>query len=393
VALPLFRETLKVREARLGREHPETLESMNNLAGAYRAAGKVDLALPLFEKTLKVAESKLGPDHPYTLRSMHNLAAIYHDVGKRDLALPLFEATLKLKKAKLGPEHPDTLWTMKYFAVACQESGKMDRALRLLEETLPVRRAKLGPDHPETLRNMNDVAVLYWKAKRLDKSIPLFEETVRLQEAKLGRQHLDTLRAVANLGVNYKDAGRITEALPLLEEAYGAAQKYPSLYGVGGPLLETYARVGKSGEAASLANDMLAYVRKTLPKQSPRLTGQLGVIASLLLQAKAYSEAESLLRECLTIHEKMEPEAWTTFNTKSMLGGALLGQKKHAEAEPLLLAGYEGMKQREAKIPPQGKVPIDEALDRLIELAKAQGKKQEEAKWKAELDARKKSSR
>ena len=48
-----------------------------------------------------------------------------------------------------------------------------------------------------------------------------------------------------------------------------------------------------------------------------------------------------------------------------MLGGALLGQKKYAEAEPLLLAGYEGMKQREAKIPPEGKVRLTEALERL----------------------------
>jgi len=38
-----------------------------------------------------------------------------------------------------------------------------------------------------------------------------------------------------------------------------------------------------------------------------------------------------------------------------MLGGSLLGQKKYAEAEPLLLSGYEGMKQREVKIPPEVK--------------------------------------
>ena len=31
-----------------------------------------------------------------------------------------------------------------------------------------------------------------------------------------------------------------------------------------------------------------------------------------------------------------------------MLGEALLEQKKYPEAEPLLLSGYEGMKQREA---------------------------------------------
>ena len=45
------------------------------------------------------------------------------------------------------------------------------------------------------------------------------------------------------------------------------------------------------------------------------------------------------------------PDDWLTFNARSLLGGSLLGQKKYAEAEPLLLSGYEGMKQREDKIP------------------------------------------
>ena len=34
----------------------------------------------------------------------------------------------------------------------------------------------------------------------------------------------------------------------------------------------------------------------------------------------------------------------------SLLGGALLGQGRYAEAEPLVVAGYEGMKAREARI-------------------------------------------
>ncbi len=33
-----------------------------------------------------------------------------------------------------------------------------------------------------------------------------------------------------------------------------------------------------------------------------------------------------------------------------MLGGALLGQKKYDAAEPLLLKGYAGLKQREGAI-------------------------------------------
>ena len=67
-----------------------------------------------------------------------------------------------------------------------------------------------------------------------------------------------------------------------------------------------------------------------------------------------------------------------------MLGGALLGQKKYAEAEPLLLAGYEGMKQWEKTIPPQAGTRIPEALDRLIELSTATNKPDEVKKWQAE---------
>jgi hypothetical protein len=90
------------------------------------------------------------------------------------------------------------------------------------------------------------------------------------------------------------------------------------------------------------------------------------------------------LRECLTIHEKQEPAAWTTCNTQSLLDGALLGQKKYADAEPLLLQGYEGMKKREKTIPPPGIIRIPEALDRLIELSIATNKPEEAKKWRAE---------
>jgi len=47
---------------------------MNNLALAYRAAGKLDQALPLLEETLKLRKAKLGPEHPDTLGTMNNLA-------------------------------------------------------------------------------------------------------------------------------------------------------------------------------------------------------------------------------------------------------------------------------------------------------------------------------
>jgi hypothetical protein len=384
LALPLLEETLRLTKAKLGPDHPDTLRSMNNLAGAYQEAGKLNLALPLLEEALKLHKARLGPEHAHTLKNMNNLAVAYQADGKRDLALPLFEETLRLRKARLGPDHPDTLRSMGDLAVAYQDVGKPDLALPLFEEALRLTKAKLGPDHPDTLRSMNRLAVSYWKMKHLDKSIPLFEDLLKRYKAKLGRDHPDTVNSVANLGVNYNDAGRLKEAIALLEEAHQGTKKSPALRRVGTTLLDAYAKAGEDARFAALLQEHLSEARQALGKDSPQLAGMLAQISLGLLGQKKWAEAEPLLRECLAIREKTQPDAWTTFDTRSQLGGALLGQKKYADAEPLLVAGYEGMKKQGEKIPAQGKVRLPEALDRLIELYTATNKPDEVKKWQAE---------
>ncbi len=203
-------------------------------------------------------------------------------------------------------------------------------------------------------------------------------------ERKLGRDHPSTLLIVANLGVNYRDAGRLKEAIPLLEEAYRGVPKHPNLRWVGEALQDAYAKAGEHAKAAKLFQERLAEARTNLPKDSTQLAQELASLGWSLLQAKAFADAEPLLRESLPIREQKEPNYWKTFDTRSMLGEALLGQKKYADAEPLLLAGYEGLKQRQNTIPPQNKVRLQAALDRLIELSTATNKPDEVKKWQAE---------
>jgi hypothetical protein len=69
----------------------------------------------------------------------------------------------------------------------------------------------------------------------------------------------------------------------------------------------------------------------------------------------------------------------------SLLGGALLGQGRYAEAEPLLAAGYEGLKAREAKIPAYLKFYLDEEAERVVRLYEEWGKPEQAAAWKARL--------
>jgi serine/threonine protein kinase len=448
-SVPLFEDVLKRQEAKLGRQHPSTQSMVGNLgisymdsgrlseaiplleeayhasgnfakflALAYQGAGRLPEAIALFERVRDAEIARLGPDHPDTLTTLNNLAVAYWTAKQLDKSVPLFEDVLKRREAKLGRQHPDTQLTVGNLGVNYGDSGRLSEAIPLLEEAehasvrfpeqlalayhgagrLPeaialfervrdAEIARLGPDHPDTLTTLNNLAVAYWSAKQLDKSVPLFEDVLKRREAKLGRQHPDTQATVANLGVNYKDSGRLNEAIPLLEEACHASGKIPDLRWVAAQLLETYAKAGRSAQVVKMVQELVADAHKSSPKDSPQLAGALAQLGPPLIQVKAYADAEPILRECLAIREKRQPGLWSTFNTKSMLGGALLGQKKYAEAEPPLIAGYEGMKQREATIPPQAKDRLPEALERLVQLDVATDKLDRAARWRKELEA------
>ena len=92
-AEPLYRETLQLREKVLGKEHPDTLTSMNNLAGLLESQGKYNAAELLYRETLQLREKVLGKEHPDTLQSINNLAVCLESQGKYDAA----EAIRRLK--------------------------------------------------------------------------------------------------------------------------------------------------------------------------------------------------------------------------------------------------------------------------------------------------------
>lgn len=110
-----------------------------------------------------------------------------------------------------------------------------------------------------------------------------------------------------------------------------------------------------------------------------------------LLKHGQHAAAEPLLRECVAIRVKSQPDAWFTFVAKAMLGSCLLGQKKYSDAEPLLKEGHEGLKQREKMMPPAAKPWLTVTLEWLVQLYDAQGKTAEADRWHKELAARRAS--
>jgi hypothetical protein len=237
---------------------------------------------------------------------------------------------------------------------------------------------------------MNNLAALYWSTRQLERSVPLFEETLRRRQAELGPDHPSTLKTMAHLGVSYRDAVRLQEGTALLEQAWAMARNRPGSLTIDtewipSALAETYDQADRFTDSEPLYSESLEVARKRYGEASLQVADALGALGWHLFIRRKYADADSLLRECLAIRGQKWPDDWKTSDTKSRLGGSLLGQKRYAEAEPLLLAGYEGMKQREERIAPIDNIRLTEAIERLVQLYKAWGKLGKAALWKARL--------
>jgi hypothetical protein len=95
-----------------------------------------------------------------------------------------------------------------------------------------------------------------------------------------------------------------------------------------------------------------------------------------------FAEAEPVARETLEAEKKVLPDDWQRYRDASLLGESLAGEKKYAEAEPLLLEGYQGMLDRQDRIAVPDRYNLDLGHQWLIQLYQAWGKPDKAAEWK-----------
>ena len=86
----MIRKALRLCEARFGKEHPNTVSVMNNLANTLDQLDKIDEAEEMFNRMLAVSKARYGPTHPKTVFSVWNLANFLFERKGPAEALPLF---------------------------------------------------------------------------------------------------------------------------------------------------------------------------------------------------------------------------------------------------------------------------------------------------------------
>jgi serine/threonine protein kinase/Flp pilus assembly protein TadD len=263
---------------------------------------------------------------------------------------------------------PGSVAALNGLGIALLDNGDREGAADAFREAI-----RLDPKYPHAHNNLGSALN---SAGNRDRAIAAFREAARF-ETKSPIPHL-------NLGNVLQAAGDLDGALAAYRKAIAIDPKSEAGRRA---LMTLHLLTGEFDRAESLIREFLAEQRTRLGPDTVNYSHPLAEWGERLVEHGRLAAAEPILRECWAIREKQTPDTWGTFYTTSYLGLALAGQGKEAEAEQLLVKGYEGLMRVGVPTPWQAKLPghLRSVTEQLVRHYETVGKPEEAKRWRAEM--------
>jgi tetratricopeptide (TPR) repeat protein len=386
-AKPFAEEALRLRKQALGARHPDTASSLDDLGGALYGTGDLAGAETNLREALAIRREVLSSDDPKLSTSLNNVAFILQEKGDLKEAEAMFLESLAIDRRRLGNDHPEVAIKLINLSRLNNNQQKYDAAEPFAREAVAIRRKVLGNDHPALVNALDQLA------NALEDRNPVEAATFRreglaIARARFGEGHQETARLQSNLAFALYKQGEYQEAVSLYRSAVGtyantigAEGNYTMLARLG--LARSLNAVGDYRAAEATARDALATYRKL--SNTREIASAHQALGDALAGQKRYVEAVQALREAVDIFEKggRMRTPWYKFAAQSSLGEALAHTGNRADAERLLLAGYEGL--RDGPYTPSAQ--LRPSMERLVAFYEAGGRRDDASAWRKRLQA------
>ena len=218
-AIPHLRRALDLREAELGFEHQDTLDSAATLGIVLRLKGASEESERLLTVTHDAQAGALGTESLSALASEMQLGLLHLDQGRLEEAYEVLSALVERATEALGPEDELTLRAQSNLGIACGSLGRDAEAEALFRAALAGQREVLGDSHPTTLSAMGNLGGFLRTRLRYEEAQALLEEAHELQREVLGPDHPETLTGLYNLGGLARERGRFERSEELMRQA------------------------------------------------------------------------------------------------------------------------------------------------------------------------------
>ena len=198
-----LQRALDNKEKALGKDHPDTLATVNIMASTYNSQGEYGKALVWYQRALDGREKVLGKHHADTLATVNNMASPYASQGEYAKAFVWYQRALDGYEKALGRDHPKTLATVHNMANIYKSQGEYGKALDWYQRALDGREKALGKDHPYTLTTVNNMARTYDSQGEYGKALDWYQRALDGREKVLGKDHPNTLATAKNMSNTY----------------------------------------------------------------------------------------------------------------------------------------------------------------------------------------------
>ncbi|HKS26269.1 MAG TPA: tetratricopeptide repeat protein [Pyrinomonadaceae bacterium] len=162
-ALPLAKRALKLREEKLGPEHPLVIASLTNLAEVYLAKEKLGEAEPLYQRALAVLEKSTGKPDPRMGQILDRLALVRfarEDYGKAEA---LYRRALEVQEKASGPESDEVVETLGHLVSLYSTRREYDKAKPVLQRIVSIREKASGPSSAELAASLHRLACVMYR--------------------------------------------------------------------------------------------------------------------------------------------------------------------------------------------------------------------------------------
>jgi eukaryotic-like serine/threonine-protein kinase len=303
-AQSLLQQSVEIKRATFGSEHPETLSSSNTLAEVLMQEGQFADAEELARRNVNSSRRVLGPRHLDTLKSMRTLAAVLEERGQYAEAEKLSREVLASAESILGPDHPDMVGYRRTLAVVLNSLARFGEAEKLLRQNLEIDERTLGPDHPVTLHAMGAVAVTLADAGRVAEAEKIQTGMLDIQRRVLGPEHPDTLQSMSNLANYISDQGRYADAEKLHRKTLEIqrrvlGQGHPETLRTMDNLSNAISEQGRYAEAEKLERETVDLRKRYTGPDHPSTASAVYDLGCILALEGRREEALSYLREAV----------------------------------------------------------------------------------------------
>jgi tetratricopeptide (TPR) repeat protein len=210
-------ESLTIRLATLGGDHPDTAMTMNNLGATYRLNGPLDKSLALADQALRVWQKAYGDNHIDTALALGNVGATYAEMGELEKAFNFRKRSLDARIKVLGTLHPDTAIGYAELGDTYRRKRDFKKALESEEMARDLVNQIAGPDSVQMASVYQHFGNIHVSSGELKLALSFLTQAYELRWRLLGERSLLTAVSLTDLVVANFLSGRLHHGWQLLD--------------------------------------------------------------------------------------------------------------------------------------------------------------------------------